>query len=310
VSEHFTKTGRYPGEEKDICGRWDADSVAVETLFKNGSARVPDNWKHPFCHASVQAICHAIDKSYSHATTSQTVNDQSGLFVRRCQNCGLELKLLPLHVLTVVAFYLGQRGMAGETLFGVLAVFVHLLQLGVDPCSPADVSFLDIVTAPEERVCHHTLVTADEMMANIPNDMFAGWDWDRQIGWQCFQMLIRLAQIETVERQCRLSAHQHVNTKFSADTYKASYFVRGCTEPQVRFRGRLLCTLSATIHCEIMTLYRTVTDAPWISESFSMQRLHDFLEKELALYRRIGETYGDRMFTVDVVPCNSGCPPS
>jgi hypothetical protein len=310
VSEYFIKTGRFPGEEKDICGRWDADSFAVETLFKSGSARVPNNWKHPFCHASVQAICHAMDKSYSQTATSHTVNDPSGLFVRQCQNCGLELKLQPLHVLAVVAFYLGQNGMAGETLFGILAVFVHLVQLGVAPCSQANVSLVDIVTIPEAGMCHHSLVTADEMMASIPNDMFEDWDWGRQVGWRCFQMLIQLAQIESVERQCRLSAGQHINMKESANTCTASYFAWDGTTPQVRFQGRLLCTFSATIHCEVMTFYRTVSHAPWLSESFSMQRLHGFLEEEMALYRQIGETYGDRMFTVHVVPCSSGCPPS
>jgi hypothetical protein len=48
VSDEFRALSRFPGEEKDICGRWDADSPEVRELFAEGYARIPIRWKHPF----------------------------------------------------------------------------------------------------------------------------------------------------------------------------------------------------------------------------------------------------------------------
>ncbi|KAF4784100.1 hypothetical protein HER10_EVM0004176 [Colletotrichum scovillei] len=50
VSTSFVHCTRFPGEEKDICGRWDADSPAVRHLHSSGQSRVPARWKHTFCH--------------------------------------------------------------------------------------------------------------------------------------------------------------------------------------------------------------------------------------------------------------------
>ncbi|KAK1992965.1 hypothetical protein LX36DRAFT_731091 [Colletotrichum falcatum] len=51
VSPSFINCTRFPGEEKDICGRWDADSPAVRQLYKEGQPRIPRQWKHNFCHS-------------------------------------------------------------------------------------------------------------------------------------------------------------------------------------------------------------------------------------------------------------------
>ncbi|KAJ0165492.1 hypothetical protein CTA2_11093 [Colletotrichum tanaceti] len=61
VSTSFKHRTRFPGEEKDICGRWDADSPAVRRLHKDGHARIPQQWKHNFCHSSVQAVLASFD---------------------------------------------------------------------------------------------------------------------------------------------------------------------------------------------------------------------------------------------------------
>ncbi|KZL70085.1 hypothetical protein CT0861_06765 [Colletotrichum tofieldiae] len=55
VSESFRETTRFPGEEKDICGRWDADSPPIRQLHKAGHSRIPKQWKHSFCHSAAQA---------------------------------------------------------------------------------------------------------------------------------------------------------------------------------------------------------------------------------------------------------------
>jgi hypothetical protein len=41
VSPSFRADGRFPGEEKDICGTWDADTPAVRELHKQGKKRIP-----------------------------------------------------------------------------------------------------------------------------------------------------------------------------------------------------------------------------------------------------------------------------
>ena len=133
VSARFNPPHRFPGEEKDICGRWDADSPVVRALFRHGYARVPTKWKHAFCHTAAQAICHSIIAILG-SPASPPIDTLSGLFVRRCNNCGLELKLGPLHTLVVVGFYLAHRGIPGETMFGALAILVCLLSLGLPSC--------------------------------------------------------------------------------------------------------------------------------------------------------------------------------
>ncbi|KAF5563134.1 hypothetical protein FPHYL_5366 [Fusarium phyllophilum] len=121
VSYGFHSLNRFPGEENDICGRWDAEAPMVRELFKQGYARIPTRWKHPFCHTAVQAIYHSIVAIFA-SPASPNINTESGLFVRRCTACGLELRLRPLHTVVVTAFYLAQLGRPGETLFGALAI--------------------------------------------------------------------------------------------------------------------------------------------------------------------------------------------
>ncbi|KAG9236331.1 Clr5 domain-containing protein [Amylocarpus encephaloides] len=58
VDEAFKKEHRFSGEEVDTCGRWDADSDCVRILQHKGHPTIPSEWKHMFCHTSVQAITH------------------------------------------------------------------------------------------------------------------------------------------------------------------------------------------------------------------------------------------------------------
>ncbi|KAK2015768.1 hypothetical protein LZ32DRAFT_526181 [Colletotrichum eremochloae] len=51
VSPSFIDSTRFPGEEKDICGRWDADSPELRQLYKEGHPKIPRQWKHNFCHS-------------------------------------------------------------------------------------------------------------------------------------------------------------------------------------------------------------------------------------------------------------------
>ncbi|GKU11085.1 unnamed protein product [Fusarium langsethiae] len=78
VSRGFHSPIRFPGEEKDICGRWDADAPAVRELFKQGYARIPTRWKHPFCHTAVQAVCHSMIAIFA-SPASPSIDTESGL---------------------------------------------------------------------------------------------------------------------------------------------------------------------------------------------------------------------------------------
>ncbi|KXH29533.1 hypothetical protein CSIM01_06266 [Colletotrichum simmondsii] len=167
VSTSFVRCTRFPGEEKDICGRWDANSPELRQLYKSGQAKIPDFWKHNFCHSSVQAVCHSMMAIFL-PSSRPNINTVSGLFRRRCTSCGLEMKLGPLHTLVAVAFHLAENGKSGETLFGALACLVCLLVLGADPTQVADLSVLDIFSSPDEGECLHRPMTALELADQVP----------------------------------------------------------------------------------------------------------------------------------------------
>ncbi|KAL9108317.1 MAG: hypothetical protein Q9227_006916 [Pyrenula ochraceoflavens] len=139
----FRGTRRFPGEEIDICGRWDADSECIRALLSEGKHRIPLEWKHKFCHTSTQAVCDAITTVWG-SDNPRDINTSSGLFVKRCTHCGLKMQLSPLHVCVMVMFQLSSQGCQDEDLFGMAAVLLHMLRYGADPslkCS-VDVALL------------------------------------------------------------------------------------------------------------------------------------------------------------------------
>ncbi|KAK0379666.1 hypothetical protein CLIM01_02993 [Colletotrichum limetticola] len=190
VSTSFVRCTRFPGEEKDICGRWDANSPELRQLYKSGQARIPDSWKHNFCHSSIQAVCHSMMAMFL-PSSRPNINTVSGLFRRRCTSCGLEMKLGPLHTLVAVAFHLAENGKSGETLFGALACLVCLLVLGADPAQVADLSVLDIFSSPDEEVCLHRPMTALELADQVPRAVSEAWGASSKLGWKCLLLVLR-----------------------------------------------------------------------------------------------------------------------
>lgn len=53
VDDALKKEQHFPGQEVDICGRWDADSKCYRAMLSAGQATVPFTWKHKFCHTSI-----------------------------------------------------------------------------------------------------------------------------------------------------------------------------------------------------------------------------------------------------------------
>ncbi|KAH7117482.1 hypothetical protein EDB81DRAFT_701814 [Dactylonectria macrodidyma] len=289
VSHGFHSSGRFPGEEKDICGRWDADNPLVRQLFKDGFHRIPNKWKHPFCHTAVQAICHNIIAIFG-SPVSPKINALSGLFLRCCTECGMELKLGPLHVLIITAFYLAQSGMQGETLFGALAVMTCLLALGADDSLKVHVSVEEILGSPESGECRHSPLSALELMRVIPDNAIKGWTQGCQTGWTCILQTLAQAEREKDWRQINNADASQGNdaigvSGLSADSLDDSaehvcIFGRDFHDDGLKLpcRGPGMGLLWATIQGELL-IYRKVSERDaWISENFSMKVLQTWLE--------------------------------
>lgn len=123
IDPRLRQEKRFPGEEVDVCGRWNADSECYRQLLASGRSTIPLEWKHKFCHTSTQTVCHMIEAlsgvPYSIGTTE--------LFSRRCEHCGLKMELTSLHVAVLVVYYLAEYGCKGEDLFGALAIILSLI---------------------------------------------------------------------------------------------------------------------------------------------------------------------------------------
>ncbi|KAH6613493.1 hypothetical protein F5144DRAFT_616419 [Chaetomium tenue] len=297
VSARFNPPHRFPGEEKDICGRWDADSPVVRTLFRHGYARVPTKWKHAFCHTAAQAICHSVIAIWG-SPASPPIDALSGLFVRRCNSCGLELKLGPLHTLVVVAFYLAHLGMPGETMFGALAVLVCLLSLGAHASLRTVISVEDILGRAKPGRCCHKPMDASDLMRAVPHDLIAHWSTDCQTGWMCILQVLLLARHDGDPnlQQDADSGQESDSDEFegnsNADSEEDSHDAPQNHDCGLEWRGlrahtewlKLPCgnpklgLLWATIQVELLTYRRINTADSWLSSRFSMGALKAWLE--------------------------------
>jgi hypothetical protein len=287
VSTRFNPPHRFPGEEKDICGRWDADSPAVRALFRHGYARIPNSWKHAFCHTSVQAVCHSIIAMLG-SPASPRIDSLSGLFVRRCNNCGLELQLGPLHTLVVVAFYLAHLGMPGETLFGALAILVCLLSLGADATLRTVMSVQDILGRADPGRCCHKPMDACDLMQEVPNELVAQWSPDCQTGWNCILQVLLLAKVDRDDKAQQRSDGESRSDESDCDQDADSDKGHCCLEAhdmsvhdewlELPCQNPKLGLLWATIQVEILTYRRIHNTDSWVSDRFSMAALKTWLE--------------------------------
>ncbi|SPJ77970.1 uncharacterized protein FTOL_06376 [Fusarium torulosum] len=292
VNHDFGALSRFPGEEKDTCGRWDADSPEVRELFSQGYSRIPTSWKHPFCHSAVQAVCHALMIMFG-SDMSPDINSLSGLFLRRCTECGIELRLGPVHTLIVTAFFLGQSGMAGETLFGPMAILVCLIGFGADVTLRAHVSIEEIIgISTELGQCHHTSLSAAELIQAVPARVIQNWSDDCQVGWSCLHQVI--LQAEVVKRNVNFNTNSNTGWEEMSETGSS----HGSQGPDCGFQckfdhdglqkfqctGPMIGLAWATIQAELLT-YRRVGDTdPWISNNFPMRALNAWLKLEIGMF--------------------------
>jgi hypothetical protein len=292
VNHDFGALSRFPGEEKDTCGRWDADSPEVRELFRQGCSRIPTSWKHPFCHSAVQAVCHALMIIFG-SDVSPDINSLSGLFLRRCTECGIELRLGPVHTLIVTAFFLGQLGMPGETLFGPMAILVCLINFGADVTLRAHVSIEEIIgISTEMGQCHHTSLSAAELILAVPAGVIQNWSDDCQVGWSCLHQVI--LQAEAVKGDTNANTNPNTGWEEMSET-GSGYDSQGSDcgsqckldhddSDKVQCTGPMIGLTWATIQAELLTYRRVGETDPWISSNFPMRALNAWLKGEIRMF--------------------------
>ncbi len=293
VDDKFAKMKRFTGEEVDICGRWDADSDCIRELFAEGHATIPIEWKHMFCHTSVQAICHCIGRIFG-PVFAPSINFPSGLFTKNCHACGMKLQLLPLHSLVLTAVHLARSGCPGENLFGMLACLVCLLANGADPTSKAHISLDALMNRDSAIECSHEDLDPFQLAERVPNSLTRGWTEEAILGWQVFCSMLRYARDERRPRSKQfpttrdrdedfhtfldLADDEISNNEDSEDEAiddQSGVEDESCSHYKANFYGgsKVIGTLWAAIQTELVTYRRLAEDDPWISQYFDMRSL-------------------------------------
>ncbi|KAK5635682.1 hypothetical protein RRF57_011394 [Xylaria bambusicola] len=208
ADERLKTTTRFAGEDLDICGRWDADSPCLRALKAHGQPKIPFQWKHMFCHTSVQAVCHSIDQLFS-AFHSPDINTPSGLFVKSCFTCGERLMPGPLHTLVLTAFNLAQHRCEGENLFGMVACLVCLLVNGADPLEKANLSVNLLLQIDDQQECTHARLDPLELGAKVPLAAWNSWSEETKLGWDCFMAVLGFAQRRKTGVNSRSAGRKH-----------------------------------------------------------------------------------------------------
>ncbi|KAK7931180.1 hypothetical protein PG985_001892 [Apiospora marii] len=262
VDREFRGMHQFAGAEVDPCGRWDADSPCIRHPNAATQDRIPQSWKHMFCHTSVQAICHSIS-NISFCTGKLVVETPSGLYVKSCGRCGERLKPLPLHALVLTTFHLAQNACQGETLFGALALLVCLLIHGANPCMKAELSVEALMGVDDEEACTHQALDPLQLAKLVPLAVLTTWTKELQLGWNVFLAVLQLAQQdecpdeELGETQDQCDEHdEDISQCWGANVARTS------REP--------IGDLWASIQTEYLTYRRLDEGKPWMSENFSM----------------------------------------
>ncbi|THV53683.1 hypothetical protein BGAL_0044g00080 [Botrytis galanthina] len=302
VDDFFKDLNHWPGEEVDICGRWDADSPCVRSHLAGGNDSIPKDWKHMFCHTSVQTICHCIGRIFG-PSYAPKIDTPSGLFMKRCRKCGHKLQLLPLHSLVLVAFYLADSGCENENLFGILAVLVCLLANGANPIDRAAISMKALVGQDNVDECSHELLEPIDIAAKIPDILMSSWTSDVKLGWNVFCSVLHYAGNE--RRSAEITTRSSVDSRNHGDDFSA-FLEYGSDsdvdmnersgdrdeneaetethspvcdhdEPNNNFYGRsdVVGKLWAAVQTELLTYRRLEEGDSWLSSNFDMRSLLD-----------------------------------
>ena len=322
VDVHFKKEKRFAGEDVDICGRWDADSDCIRTLLAKGIAGIPFEWKHMFCHTSVQTICHCIGTVFG-PNWAPNINAPSGLFVRYCSSCGLKMELLPLHTLVLVGLHLSRSGCTDENLFGILACLLCMLSNGANPLMKAAISLQALLSDDVGSECDHEELDPAEFAERL----FISWPSmgtdELKIGWQVVCQVLKRSQSEwkvdpsrrwyvpkdgdydddsdsssesgqdvmSIDFEAPISSSENeMSTNEEEESGRNHYCVR-CSNDRDHFFGisKVLASLWASVQTELLTYRRLQEGDRWISPNFDMKALSESLTRgdklDIALVR-------------------------
>ena len=279
----FKKEKRYEGEDVDICGRWDADSDCIRTLLANGTPGIPFEWKHVFCHTSVQTICHCIGTIFG-PNFSPDINAPSGLFVRRCLHCGLKLQLLPLHTLVLIGLHLARSGCKNETLFGILACLLCLLTNGANPLLKANISVQALLGNEEVNECSHEELDPVELAEKVPASLSSMWSRELRTAWRVICNTLRHSQAEwKIRPSRRQSTYRYSEDDMSTDEEagQETQLPTECSDDETHenlFGGnKVLASLWAAVQTELLTYRRLEEGDEWMSPNFDMHTLNESL---------------------------------
>ncbi|KAI5460096.1 hypothetical protein BGZ63DRAFT_490428 [Mariannaea sp. PMI_226] len=314
ISDVFSSQDRCEGDEVDPCGRWDADSPCVRQLHGSGHRAIPGDWKHTFCHTSVQAICHCLALIFM-GPWRPNINTGSGLFKKRCGGCGMELAIGPLHALVLTAYHLANNATPGENLFGIIASLTRLLTLGADPCLVVEVSILELFGEHATAECHHTRMNPAELGSKVPPYILRKWSTEVQQGWRTFLAII------TFEISCRKESkfeEKDISTTIfdssssdedgeddaaSADSGDTTFCSSDIHDIERRMHRNLvycgntqLGILWMMIQGEFLTYRRLTEGASWLSPRFNMQEVLGAMDKQEPLPTKSQPTQADEGF--------------
>jgi hypothetical protein len=329
IDENTKHGQRFEGEEVDVCGRWDADSDEVCALLARGEPRIPFDWKHKFCHTSVQVICHCINLLFGKAT-SPDINHPSGLFRKKCQHCRHESKLLPLHVIVVTSIILAEQGCVEEDLFGMVACLLCLLRKGANPSLKAELSVQALLEDSPSTACTHESVDAQQLADRVPASRSQSWSPRIQDGWKLICFILRVAsrpqQPRSLQEEVRVGSTHQQGPAFQPSSAWHSFlnlpeqedisisdgddadsvdeevtWCRSCHQPNYFYGCPELRDLWATAQAELLT-YRRLRDwHDWQSPNLDIGEIVENLQAGHGL--RIG--FFEKGLLRDICDCGS-----
>ncbi|KAL8741566.1 MAG: hypothetical protein Q9190_005837 [Brigantiaea leucoxantha] len=302
VDDSLKDESRFPGEETDVCGRWDADSEAYRALIRNGDPRIPAVWKHKFCHTSAQAVCHSI--SFLNAWSKDIGDDfiargPSGLFLRRCGHCGLKMQVNALQALVLTAVALASHGKEDEDLFGMIAVLLQLLSIGACPLYEREISVPALFPNAPELMdvlgCNHRKMSPVDLIEAIPQSVIERWSPAKKTSWELLGQVLRMSSMAWEDRIGLSAAEDEDNDDVFRKDRSAMVIDGPCTKTytgHAYFFGanRELPVLLAAVQAEMLTYRRLDEKNPWVSPYFDIRAVVGCLKEGKDLRHSIGLT--------------------
>jgi hypothetical protein len=273
----------FPGQEVDICGRWDADSQCYQELLLSGKSTIPSKWKHKFCHTSAQAVYHCIAEMRNSFVDLEA---PSGLFLNYCSHCGAKLQLSSLHTLVMTSFYLATAGCQDEDLFGMICCLLSLLACEVDPRETSEISLAILLDAQEGGTCSHEKYTPAEFAECFLDKAVSTWPELTKTGWQVLCRILRVveeihdgfgrSEIDSESESggaSRSDAEDESEDNSTDPSFSISCSHHGDIEPMrtgIFGKDRTLGHLWAAAQTELLTHRRQREEDPWTSEKFDL----------------------------------------